>query len=335
MYLNGDRRFRLGVSAEETDFVIASEPDDFGGDDQAATVGATSGSNNFVLQGGSVSFTTTATSLADNLEVVNPSTVDLTSLRYQQGETVLVTPNNSGFVQTYTATIRSAQGATLFTFDSVQPGNSPATVPLLNVSQDSLGDTLVSLACYTPGTLIQTPAGETPAGDLRIGDCVVALDGAAKPIVWIGRRSYAGRFLARQPHLLPVRIEAGALGGRLPRRDLLVSPCHAMYLDGVLVPASSLVNGTTIRQESGVDRVDYVHIELAAHDVIFAEGAPSETFIDDDSRNMFHNAAEFTELYGDTPADNQVFFAPRIMDGFAIEAIRARLDAHAWARRAA
>ena len=76
-------------------------------------------------------------------------------------------------------------------------------------------------------------------------------------------------------------------------RDLLVSPCHAMFLDGLLIPASSLVNGTTIRQESWVERVEYVHIELAEHDVIFAEGAPSETFLHDDSRNVFQNASEF------------------------------------------
>ena len=300
----------------------------------ALAAATTSGNNGFVLEGGAVSLSTTATSLADNFEVVNRSTVDLTSLPYQPGETVQLTPNNSGTVQTYSATIRSAQGATLFTFDSVQAGSSSGT-PLVTVSQDAHGDTLVSMACYTPGTAILTPSGERAAGDLRIGDVVTALDGSAKPIVWIGRRSYGGRFLARQPHLLPVRIQAGALGGGLPRRDLLVSPCHAMFLDGLLVPASSLVNGATICQDTRADRVDYVHIELAKHDVIFAEGAPSETFLDDGSRNAFHNASEFSTLYGEASAKDPVYYAPRVTDGYAVEAIRARLALEAGRERRA
>ena len=298
------------------------------------TAASTAGNNGFVLRGGTVSLSTTATSVADGFEVVNASKVDLTGLQFQQGETVQVTRNSTGTVPTYTATIRSAQGATLFTFSALQPGNG-TNAPLVNVSQDALGDTLVSLACYTPGTLIATPAGAVAAGRLRIGDCVTTLDGEAKAIVWIGRRSYAGRFLARQPHLLPVRIQAGALGNGLPRRDLLVSPCHAMFLDGVLVPAGSLVNGTTIRQETRAERVDYVHIELAQHDVIFAEGAPSETFLDDDTRNAFHNVSEYAALYGDCSAPEPIYYAPRLTDGFEVEAIRARLGGAAQRLHAA
>ncbi len=300
-------------------------------------IGSTSGNDSFILRGGTLSLATTATSLSDDIEFLNPSTVDLTNLGYQAGETVQVTRNTSSSVTAYSAAILSAQGATLFTFDSIQPGSSsPNGPPLVTVSSDAAGDTLVSIACYTPGTLIQTPVGEREAGTLLIGDLVTTADGRAEPVRWIGRRSYAGRFLAGKAHLLPVRIGAGALGGGLPRRDLIVSPCHAMYLDGVLVPAACLVNGITITQDRAAERVDYVHIELARHDVILAEGAPSETFLDDDSRNAFHNAAEFARLYPDAPLVEPVFYAPRVVDGFALEAIRRRLDLVAGqARRAA
>ncbi len=298
-------------------------------------VGTSSGTNEYILRGGAISFATTSGSLSDDFEALNTSTVDLTSLRYQAGETVQVTANASGSVQTYTATIRSALGATLFTLNQVQPGHSPTAVPLVTTTQDAAGDTLVTIACFTPGTAIQTPQGERPAGDLQIGDLVTTLDGTAEPIVWIGRRSYAGRFLARQPRLLPVRIRAGALGDGLPHRDLLVSPCHAMFLDGVLVPAGSLVNGVTIVQERLAERVDYVHIELARHDIILAEGAPSETFLDDDSRTAFHNAAEYGVLYPDAAASAAPFCAPRVSEGYTMEAIRSRLFRVAGFRRQA
>lgn len=48
-----------------------------------------------------------------------------------------------------------------------------------------------------------------------------------------------------------------------------------------------------------VDEIEYLPVELDAHDVLIAEGVPSESFIDDDSRSTFHNAHEFHSLYQD------------------------------------
>ena len=180
------------------------------------------------------------------------------------------------------------------------------------------------VACFVRGTLIRTEAGEIAVEVLAIGDRVMTHDGTAKPIRWIGRRAYAGRFLAGRGHLLPVRIRAGALGGGLPARDLLVSPMHAMFFEGVLVPSISLVNGQTIVQETVCPSVEYFHVELAAHDVIWAEGAATETFLDDDSRCVFHNWREFAELYPDAPGVGRSY-APRLADGVQVEAVRRRL----------
>jgi hypothetical protein len=84
------------------------------------------------------------------------------------------------------------------------------------------------------------------------------------------------------------------------------------------------VNGSTITQERGLDRVDYFHVELDTHDVLRAEGAPSGSFMDDDSRGMFHNAAEFAAMYPDAPVPGR-FCAPKVDDGYQLEAIRRRL----------
>ena len=182
-----------------------------------------------------------------------------------------------------------------------------------------------SSACYCPGTRILTAQGERPVEELAIGDELVTLSGRTAPIRWIGRRSYAGRFLAANRGVQPILFRANSLGDGLPRRDLLVSPDHAMFIDGLLVPAQHLVNGNTVTRELGLERVDYVHIELDSHDVLLAEGAPSESFVDDDNRGMFHNADEWDALYPGRERVLAIYCAPRVESGFALEAIRRRL----------
>ena len=62
----------------------------------------------------------------------------------------------------------------------------------------------------------------------------------------------------------------------MPRRDLLVSPQHALYLDEVLIPARCLINGSTIAQKP-VSVIEYFHIELPRHDLLLAEGLPTQS----------------------------------------------------------
>ena len=183
--------------------------------------------------------------------------------------------------------------------------------------------------CYLAGTLIRTEAGEVPVEQLRVGDRVITRDGSAKPIRWIGHRSYAGAVPAGLRDVVPVSIEAGALADGVPARELTVSSRHALYLDDVLVPAERLVNGRSIRRRPDIDPIRYFHIELERHDVIFAEGAPAESFVDCDSRSAFHNAAEYDALYPGDPGERWVFCAPRVESGEALAAIRRRLDARA------
>ena len=98
-----------------------------------------------------------------------------------------------------------------------------------------------------------------------------------------------------------------------------------MFLSGVLIEAKDLINGVSIVQAEAVESVEYFHIELDSHDVIIAEGALSETFIDDDSRGMFHNAHDYDTLYADEDAVAAHYCAPRLDEGYEVEAVRRRL----------
>ena len=113
------------------------------------------------------------------------------------------------------------------------PGETFSTVltasPDENIRGISFAPTENTTPCYCPGTLIATEHGDVPVEDLAIGDKVMTKSGDARPIKWIGRRSYGGRFVMGRKDILPVCIKAGALDDNVPRRDLWISPHHAMY----------------------------------------------------------------------------------------------------------
>ncbi|MBS0640479.1 MAG: Hint domain-containing protein, partial [Proteobacteria bacterium] len=171
-------------------------------------------------------------------------------------------------------------------------GAIPPEGTVFTVSNDEV------VICFLAGTKIATPAGERAVEALAIGDPVLTVDGRVAPVRWIGRQTVSARF-ADPLRVHPIRIAAGALGEGLPRRDLLVSPDHALLVDGILIQAGALVNGTSITREARVpDRFVYYHVELADHALILAEGVPAETFIDNVDRLAFDNWAEHEALYG-------------------------------------
>ncbi len=180
-------------------------------------------------------------------------------------------------------------------------------------------------ACYLRGTMILTDRGDVAVENLSAGDLVMTASGTLRPIRWIGHRAYSERFLVRNPGIYPVLFQAGSLPGGLPTRDLFVSPKHAMYLDGALYPADCLVNGTTVLAGQRMAEVAYYHVELERHDVLIAEGALSESYVEDHNRAMFHNAGSYRAAYPQAVECEAVYCAARIESGPELEAIRRKI----------
>jgi hypothetical protein len=195
------------------------------------------------------------------------------------------------------------------------------------VVSDGSGGSIV--ACYVRGTHIAAPGGEMLVERLRIGDAVLTAAGEVKRVRWIGRRGYGAAYVAAHREARPIRIRAGALSDGVPHRELRVSPEHALLIDGLLVPARHLVNGVSIARCVEDADVAYFHIELEEHDIILAEGAAAETFVDCDSRAMFANAAEFALLYPNDTAKTWVYCAARVEEGEAMADIRRRINLRA------
>ncbi|MBD9529941.1 Hint domain-containing protein [Paracoccus sp. PAR01] len=149
-----------------------------------------------------------------------------------------------------------------------------------------LDDTIV---CFTRGTLIATPMGLQKVEDLQVGDLVETLDRGSQPIRWIGSRKIEGAALAQRPELRPIKIPAGALGKGYPEKDLIVSPQHRIALSSpitrrmfgqeeVLVPAKHLIGYAGIAVEA-VPEVEYFHFVLDQHELVWANGALTETML--------------------------------------------------------
>ena len=143
--------------------------------------------------------------------------------------------------------------------------------------------------CFAPGTRIATQGGQRLIEHLRPGDFVLTRDNGPAEVLWLGHRRMSGARLHVMPHLRPIRFRAGAVGMDEPDQDLIVSPKHRMLIRGpsaralfnvneVLVEASALVNDRTILMDRSLREVTYVHVLLAEHNVIWANGLMTESF---------------------------------------------------------
>ena len=190
-------------------------------------------------------------------------------------------------------------------------------------------NTTISLnpPCFAAGTRILTTRGEIPVENLTLNDHVILDSGTTAPIQWLGFRSLSPNRHPNPEQVSPIHIQAGALADNIPHRDLIVSPDHALYLDGALIPAKALLNGTTIRQIN-VTSITYYHVELPTHAILLAEGTPTESYLETGNRHAFTNADSLPLILHPNLAQTRrerESCAPFTESGPLVEAVRAQI----------
>jgi len=218
-------------------------------------------------------------------------------------------------------TIDASDGADVVVIDPVSgsvieaTGNGAATLQILdplatnldpNTIQTANGATInhsgfgtIQFLCFCPGTRISTQEGCVNVEDLAIGDLVTTNDGHSVPVTWIGRQTVLKSFAGERARF--VRIKADAISPGVPCDDLCLTADHAVFIDGLLVNASALVNDHSIILEPLADvpeRFTVYHVETAQHDLILANEMPAETYLDIPGRMAFDNYDEYVAFYG-------------------------------------
>ncbi len=138
----------------------------------------------------------------------------------------------------------------------------------------------VVIPCLTKGTRVRTDRGEVLVENLNVGDLVVTRDHGLQPVRWIGERT-----VPADARFAPVSFAKGVLGNN---KVLSVSPEHRMVLTGAqtemmfgtaeaLVAARALIDGDRVWQSLGGD-VTYFHVLFDQHELIYSDGALTESF---------------------------------------------------------
>ncbi|MBE9603255.1 Hint domain-containing protein [Acetobacteraceae bacterium H6797] len=230
---------------------------------------------------GSYSFNVTGMGLGDSVGVDGATFSSFSAGSATSGTLVLTVPGAISPLLDTTVTINMS-------------AVDPSLIAALSANPNSVFvDGTLTVVCLLRGTHVLTPEGEVRVESLTPGDLVmtqVGEDLVPAPVKWIGTRAIDLSRHAQPEGLRPIRISAGALGENVPHRDLLVSRDHCMFIDGKLVEAHWLVNGSTITVDTSINQVEYFHVELDRHSLLIAEGAPTESYLETGNRHLFSNA---------------------------------------------
>lgn len=181
------------------------------------------------------------------------------------------------------------------------------------------------VACFVADTRIRTTQGAQRAIDLEPGDLIETADAGPQALRLKLHRSITAAELRRNPKLRPICITAGALGDGLPTRDLRVSPQHRMLATGplctrmfgkesVLIPARKMCDLPGVYEDESGAEVTYVHLVFDRHQIVFAEGAPTESF--------FNGAAELAGLTDEARREFLTLFPEAAQTHHNMDAVR-------------
>jgi hypothetical protein len=264
---------------------------------------------------------------------------------FQSGDSIVLS-GFAGATETYAdGVLTLTQSATVLGI----PITNTATIQLegnytasdFSTTSETDGSLLITtdvVPCFASGTRILTAEGEVAVEALKVGDSVVTVTGGRRrlmPITWIGLRAIdIGRHPAPEK-VRPIRVQRGAFAPNQPSRDLLLSPDHAIYDKGVLVPVKYLVNGTTVAEDGEMRSVVYHHIQLEQHEILLAEGLPAESYLESGGRGMFVNGGQPVTLHADFShiVWDVLGCAPLMVTGPEVESIRGTLAKRAASAR--
>ncbi len=316
----------------------------------ATDILVSSGAIEYLLPGGTTSFTTVSSGGTENLfasgtAVSTTVSSGGTEFVHSGADPISTTVNIGGSIDASYLAYATGGSASVNTSDvlTVSVGGHLYVQQLaggyadahFQLTQDAHSGTLITVGvrCYRTGTRILTDRGEVAVEALRVGDLVqTVLDATLRPIIWIGRREVHCAGHPQPRKVWPVRVAAGAFGPGRPGKDLFLSPDHAVYVNGVLIPIRHLINASTIAQVP-MDRVSYYHLELPQHDVLLAEGLPAESFLDIRDGSNYASRPGPVQLYPDFSARMWEAFgcAPLIVTGPKLAAARRLVESHAAA----
>ncbi|MEL7215378.1 MAG: Hint domain-containing protein, partial [Pseudomonadota bacterium] len=276
------------ISSTDPALVMGSGNDTlFGGDGDDTLDG---GGGNDTLDGGAGSDTMTGGDGLDRFQTFGGGSGVNDTITDFEGESAVDTPVDivdlsPHFTEWTTAQDNFAQSGS----DVIVTLPDGATITLNNITVADLTPDNTLVPCFTPGTLIATPTGQRLVESLEVGDLVCTMDHGLQPIRWIGRRSVSGARMMAMPQFRPILIKRGAFGLGVPARDIRVSPQHRFLVraaaadmmfgsEEVLVPAKMLLDGDRVILDAVSQGTTYIHLLFDRHEVLFAEGQPTESF---------------------------------------------------------
>ncbi len=318
-----------GASAKE----VAVGPGGIALVESGATVdgaGVSGGNNGVVIDPGAVVLGGLAfAGFGGVIEISGTTLPNVPLVSFGPGDSVLLPDipfDPSGSISSAGNVLSATENGQTYTFNLLSSGIGANPLDMVPTAVGS--GTIIRVACFAEGTRIATDRGGVTVEALRVGDRVRTRGGRMQPVVWLGHRAVDCRRHPRPQDVLPVRIAPHAFGPDRPRRTLTLSPDHAVFVGGGLIPVRYLLNGASIAQVAA-DRVRYWHVELARHDVLLAENLACESYLDTGNRSAFAAAgtlidahADFARGSGDRPG-----CAPLVMAGPALARARARLIA--------